>query len=151
MRQRTRSRECALQVLYQVDIRRFDAQEALAQFWEQHQAPQEVREFASQLVNGTMTHLSEIDLLIASHADNWDLPRMAIVDRNILRLGTFELLHLAEVPPKVCINEAVELAKRFGDSESGRFINGILDAIHRARARQAPPAPPASEGESRGE
>ncbi|MBI2093475.1 MAG: transcription antitermination factor NusB [Candidatus Omnitrophica bacterium] len=96
---------------------------------------QEIQAFANELFVGTTEKLSAIDPLIATHADNWDLKRMAVIDRNILRLGVFELLHSAETPPKVCINEAIELAKRFGDSESGKFINGVLDAIHKAHAR----------------
>ena len=96
-----------------------------------HETPEEIRVFANQLFDGTIAHLGEIDPLITSHADNWNLKRMAVIDRNILRLGVYELRHAADVPPKVCINEAIELAKRFGDSESGKFINGILDAIHK--------------------
>ena len=80
-----------------------------------------------------------IDPLIAGRTDNWNMKRMAVIDRNILRLGVFELLHVADVPPKVCINEAIELAKRFGDAESSKFINGILDAIHKnTHARTEP-------------
>ena len=104
-----------------------------------------MREFADQLFLGTVEHLPELDALITRHADHWDLKRMAVIDRNVLRLGAFELLHLQEdVPPKVCINEAIELAKRFGDTESGKFINGILDAIHKTAQRDgiAPPPPP---------
>ncbi len=132
MRDRSKAREYALQMLYQADIRRTERQQVAEGFWEDSEASQEVRAFANQLFTGTAEHLPEIDRLIASHADNWDLKRMAVIDRNILRLGVFELLHLEEVPPKVAINEAIELAKRFGDEESGKFINGILDAIHKA-------------------
>ena len=132
MRNRTRARECALQMLYQADIRHSGAALITEDFWQSDEpVEQEVQAFATQLFEGTMTHLAEIDGLIAKHADNWNMKRMAVIDRNILRLGVFELLHLEEVPPKVCINEAIELAKRFGDAESGKFINGILDAIHK--------------------
>ena len=132
MRDRTRSREYALQMLYQTDIRHADHRQIAAEFWREQEAGEEIRAFATRLFTGTAEHLSELDRLIANHADNWDLKRMAVIDRNILRLGAFELLHLREeVPPKVCINEAIELAKRFGDTESGKFINGILDAIHK--------------------
>ena len=93
--------------------------------------------FANQLFAGTVERLATIDPLIASHADNWEPKRMAVIDRNILRLGVFELLHQEDVPPKVCINEAIELAKRFGDAESGKFINGILDTVHKSHARAA--------------
>ena len=122
----------ALQVLYQVDIRRAEPRDLLAEFCMAHPSPEEVRTFATQLVLGTIEHLPTIDALITRHADNWELKRMAVVDRNILRLGTFELLHLTDVPPMVSINEAIELAKRFGDVESAKFINGVLDAIHKS-------------------
>ena len=138
MRGRSKSWEYALQMLYQVDIRHAGHQQIVEEFWQAAEAPEEIRLFANQLVAGTVEHLDQIDPLIGTFADNWDLKRMAVIDRNILRLGVFELLHSTDVPPKVCINEAIELAKRFGDSDSGKFINGILDAIHkRSHARQA--------------
>ena len=132
MRNRTKARERALQMLYQMDIRHAAPQQILAESWQEEAPLEEVKTFANQLFLGTAEHLESLDAFITSHADNWNLKRMAVIDRNILRLGAFELLHLADVPPKVCINEAIELAKRFGDAESGRFVNGILDAIHKA-------------------
>lgn len=134
MRSRTKSREYALQMLYQADIRRASPQQILLEeFWQAREpVPTEVKAFASALFEGTLRHRQEIDALISGHADNWELSRMAVIDRNILRLGAFELLHSEGVPPKVCINEAIELAKRFGDTESGKFINGILDAIYKS-------------------
>ncbi len=135
MRNRTKSREYALKMLYQTDIRHADHRQIVEEFWRGHQLSAEVKAFANRLFTGTVEHLPAIDALIASRADNWDLKRMAVIDRNILRLGAFELLYLDEVPPKVCINEAIELAKRFGDVESGKFINGILDAVHKTHAR----------------
>ena len=131
MRNRTKSREYALQMLYQADIRRTGQAQILEEFWQDQETPEDVKAFANQLFEGTLARLPEIDPLISRHADNWDMKRMAVIDRNILRLGVFELMHAEDVPPKVCINEAVELAKRFGDEESGKFINGILDAIHK--------------------
>ena len=133
MRNRTKSREYALQMLYQADIRHADdAQPIQEEFWQAHEpATADVKAFASELFAGTFKHLKELDALIAAHADNWNLNRMAVIDRNILRLGAYELLHQQDVPSKVCINEAIELAKRFGDADSGKFINGILDAIHK--------------------
>ena len=136
MRGRTKSREYALQMLYQSDIRRADAKTILEEFWRDEPPPAEIKGFAEELFSGTMARVKDIDTIIASRADNWDMKRMAVIDRNILRLGVFELLHRSDVPPKVCINEAIELAKRFGDTESSKFINGILDAIHKdAHAR----------------
>ena len=135
MRNRTKSREYALQMLYQMDIRHGSSQQVVAEFWQEHEIPADVKGFANQLFTGTVSHLPELDAVITRHADNWDLKRMAVIDRNILRLGSFELLHGGDAPPKVCINEAIELAKRFGDTESSKFINGILDAIHKNHAR----------------
>ncbi|MDP3722045.1 MAG: transcription antitermination factor NusB [Candidatus Omnitrophota bacterium] len=135
MRKRTKSREYALQLLYQMDIRPDDPRQILEEFWGLCGPLEDVKAFANQLVTGTKDHLAAIDALITQHAANWDLKRMAVIDRNILRLGVYELLHMNDVPPKVCINEAIELAKRFGDAESSKFINGILDAVHKHHAR----------------
>ena len=85
-------------------------------------------------MRGTKFHEAKIDELIAQYAENWQLDRMAVVDRNILRQGVFELLWMADVPPKVAINEALEVAKKFSTQESSRFINGILDRIHKEQA-----------------
>lgn len=136
MRNRTKAREYALQMLYQVDIRKAEPLQVMGGFWQEHEAEAEdIRLFANELLKGTLRHKDELDAMITSHADNWDLGRMAVIDRNILRLGTYELLHVQEVPAKVCINEAIELAKRFGDADSSKFINGILDAIHKKHAK----------------
>ena len=135
MRSRTKSRELALQLLYQFDLRGAVPEEIREQFWKEQETPEEVRAFADELFTGTVAQLPAIDPLIAGCASNWDLKRMAVIDRNILRLGVYELLHRSDVPPKVCINEAIELAKRFGDAESGKFINGVLDAVHKSHAR----------------
>ncbi len=134
MRKRTKSREFALQALYQADICHADAKSVLEGFWREHDAEEEISSFANRLVAGTLSHQESIDSIITAHADNWELKRMAVVDRNILRLGVYELIHNnGDVPPSVCINEAIELAKRFGDAESAKFINGILDAVHKKR------------------
>lgn len=142
MRKRTKAREYALQMLYQVDIRRTQDPQVAEEFWQLHEVEDEVKVFATMLVRGTMTHLAEVDALITAHAEHWDLKRMAVIDRNILRLGVYELLHEGEVPPKVSISEAVELAKRFGDTESSKFINGILDAIFKTSSRSVPSPSP---------
>ena len=101
------------------------------EFWTRHPVDAEVREFAEALVRGTKLHQEKIDELIDQYAEHWELERMAVVDRNILREGIFELLWAADVPPKVAINEALEVAKKFSTHESSRFINGILDRIHK--------------------
>jgi len=121
-------------MLYQVDIRQVDPKQVIEEFWQAEvQVADDVKSYANQLVEGARQRLADIDRVISAHTDNWDLKRMAVIDRNILRLGAFEMLYLDGVPAKVCINEAIELAKRFGDVESGKFINGILDAIHKKR------------------
>jgi N utilization substance protein B len=132
MGRRRKGRELALALLYQLDVQDEASPEPhWPEFWSRHPVSPDVREFAHALVRGTKLHQAEIDDLIAQYAEHWDLQRMAVVDRNILREGVFELLWLREVPPKVVINEAVEIAKKFSTQESGRFINGILDRIHK--------------------
>lgn len=134
MRKRTKGRELALKILYQVDIRKEDASCVLADFWQRHHPAKSIREFATAIVLGTLENLAQIDSLISKYARNWQLKRMAVIDRNILRLASFELLFLADIPLKVSINEAVELAKKYGDIDSSKFVNGILDKIPAQKA-----------------
>ena len=129
---RSRAREAALKALYQLDITGDDPEQGLRIFFRHHKIPLNSQPFVNQLVQGTREHLEEIDRIVGLHATNWTLNRMAIVDRNVLRLGAYELLFVSETPPKVVINEAVDLAKRFGTAESGKFVNGVLDSIHKA-------------------
>ena len=129
---RRKGRELALQLLYQLDVQgEARAEPYFGEFWSRHPVEADVREFAEALVRGTKLHQAKIDEMIAQYAEHWDLERMAVVDRNILREALFELLWFGEAPPKVVINEAVEVAKKFSTHESGRFINGILDRIHK--------------------
>ena len=130
MRKRTAARECALQLLYQWDLTKA-VDDVLEQFWIDRPETADVRTFAEQLLAGTLQQLPVIDEALQKYAENWELTRMAVVDRNILRLGTYELLFAEDIPAKVTINEAVELAKRFGDVDSSKFINGILDKINK--------------------
>ncbi len=131
MRKRSQAREYALQILYQIDITRQAPHDACENFWLsfEEQPDAEVQGFARELVRGVMERRDEIDAKIAHYAKNWELERMAVVDRNILRLGGFEILHRGDIPPKVTINEAVELAKKFSDVQAAKFVNGILDKI----------------------
>ena len=129
---RSQARETALQILYQLDITKDQPAEGLRLFFRDHEVPEGTRSFIGRLVEGTVGRQEEIDKLLAQYATNWSLGRMAVVDRNILRLGVFELLFDGETPQKVVINEAVELAKRFGSADSGKFVNGVLDSIHKA-------------------
>ena len=142
MRRRSKAREHALRILYQLDVTHEPVDEGLASYFRHHRVAKPSQPYVEALVRGTTTHHEQIDAVIARHALNWNLRRMAVVDRNILRLGTYELVLDHDVPPTVVINEAVELAKRYGTPESGKFVNGILDKIHKAAAPQ-PATPPA--------
>ena len=133
MRKRTQAREYALKILYQAEIARRDIGLAVRNFWQTGNTPDSyVKEFTELLTSGIEAHLPEIDQKISQYATNWQLKRMAVIDRNILRMGVYELLYAADIPPKVTINEAIELAKKYGDLESGKFVNGILDKIHKS-------------------
>lgn len=135
MRKRTLAREYTLKILYQAEMTRREIAAAAGQFWDEEDPPDDhVREFTQRLLGGIAANIQTIDAKISQHAANWQLKRMAVIDRNILRLGVYELLHTRDIPPKVTINEAVELAKKFGDLESGKFVNGILDKIHKTEA-----------------
>jgi len=130
MRGRRKAREIALQVLYGLNFVNVDVQEALDLFWGNFVAPKTAKEFAAFLVHGICEHREELDKLIAGCSDNWSLGRMSRVDINILRLAVFEFLYCDDIPPKVTLNEAVDLGKTFGSENSGSFINGILDALN---------------------
>jgi len=123
------AREQALQVLYQLDLHASDVEQALALWWQSEPADPDVVEFAGAVVRGVRTHLERIDGLLTEASTNWKVSRMSYVDRNILRLGVFEFLEMEDVPTMVSINEAIELGKRFGTTESGSFINGVLDRV----------------------
>ena len=128
------AREYALQILYAIDVCKLKVEEAQQSFWEGHKSGKKVLEFATVLVEGTLKNLPQIDSLIIKHARNWDIHRMASIDRNILRQASFEILYLPDIPISVIINEAVELAKKYSTEESGKFVNGILDKIGEARS-----------------
>jgi N utilization substance protein B len=131
-------REAAVQFLYQVDTHKpADVEKALEEFWRQNDAKQNVRDFANDLLRGTLEKKAEIDAKIASLADNWDFGRLAVVDRNILRLALYEMLFRTEIPPVVSINEAIEIAKKFSTAESGKFVNGLLDRVKKDLLRPA--------------
>jgi N utilization substance protein B len=128
MGSRHQAREHALQILFQYDIHGKPGV-WLDEFWKQIKVKEEVKAFTQQIVQGVLEHKKEIDTLIGKYATNWKVSRMPIVDRNILRAGLYELLWMGEVPAKVTINEAIELAKSFGDEEASKFVNGILDKV----------------------
>ena len=135
MARRTRAREVALQVLYQDDLnpRHNPADDEV--FVRGRLQGGEVVEFASSLIAGVRRNRSELDELLAQTADHWSLERMAATDRNVLRLGAYEILY-ADTPGRVAINEAVELAKRFGSRQSAQFVNGILDRLLAGHEKQ---------------
>jgi len=129
MGKRRKAREFALMMLYELEFRPGEADRLLKGFWQEHPAAPEVQSFAESLVRGTLEHGAEIDRQVAGHATHWSLARIAPVERNILRLAAYELLYRHDIPEKVAINEAIELAKLYGSEESGAFVNGILDQI----------------------
>lgn len=134
MRRRTKARECALKVLYQIEMTKENYDNSLSAFWEREPETEEsVKEFANQLVKGVEENIKEIDETISKYATNWQISRMAVIDRNILRMATHEILYLDDIPPKVSINEAVDIAKKYGDTDSGKFVNGILDKISKTK------------------
>ncbi|MBM4295857.1 MAG: transcription antitermination factor NusB [Deltaproteobacteria bacterium] len=134
---RTRCREWALQFLYQADFAGRRLREDLERFWNHFRPQEELPAYLGELTVGVASHLEELDALIVRYSEHWRLERMTAVDRNILRLAAYELLFQPDVPPKVAINEAVELAKRYGSENSGAFVNGLLDRIRQALGRDA--------------
>ncbi|HYA93831.1 MAG TPA: transcription antitermination factor NusB [Thermodesulfobacteriota bacterium] len=136
MRRRRRSREYALRVLFQLNITKQEAITALGQFQEHFSRNGEADEFMKLLVLGVLEHREALDRLIQQYSENWRLDRINIIERNILRMALFELLYCEEIPPKVTINEAIDLGKRYGSEDSGGFINGILDRIQNEVVRK---------------
>ncbi len=137
MGKRRKARESALQVLYQLNITKQDATTALTRFQEHFLSHGEPDDFLKHLVLGVLEHFPQLDRLIEQYSENWRLDRINIIDRNILRMALFELLYCEEIPPKVTINEAIDLGKRFGSDDSGGFINGILDRIQSEAVRKS--------------
>ncbi len=137
MRKRTKARESALQVLYQVDITGGEFEAALEDFCATKERLEEsVKDFVRVLVSGAIGNLKKIDSIISHFATNWQIKRMATVDRNILRLATYELVFMEDIPDKVSLNEAVELAKKYGDEESSKFVNGVLDKVAKEEKKE---------------
>lgn len=128
MGSRHQARERALQILFQYDIHGKPGL-WLDEFWKPLKADEDTKVFAERLVAGVLDKKKELDQLIGHYATNWKVSRMQIIDRNILRIGVYELLWIGEVPAKVTMNEAIELAKDFGDDEAAKFVNGILDKV----------------------
>src|SRR3989338_7698636 len=129
MGNRRKAREISVQILYQMEMQGAEPREVMGLFWRVEEGPAEVRQFATDLVEGVFRNRREIDQLIEKHSLHWKLSRMALVDRNILRLGVYELLYLHDGPTSVVLNEASEIAKKFGTEDSSSFINGVLDNV----------------------
>ena len=145
MGKRRRAREAAIQCLYQWDVTGADPDSILAGYWETHpDAEPELSEFMEELFHGTITHISMIDAMISEQMRHWRMDRLGRVEKGILRLGCYELLHEADTPAAVVIDEAVELSKRFSGDEAGSFINGVLDGM-RLKLRGDPAAVPPEE------
>jgi len=130
MHQRRKAREVALQVLYELDVLNIDAKEAITLFWNNFHATEDSKKFSTLLIEGAWDNREQIDNLIRSCSEHWSLERMSRVDRNILRMAVYELLYCPNIPPKVTLNEAIDLGKMYGSENSGSFINGILDAVY---------------------
>ena len=135
-RERRRARSHALQVLYEIDSVNHPAEEVLARYGEELSS--EAREFMNTLVRGTLDSKEEIDVMVADSAPEWPISELAVIDRNILRLSLWELLIWGETPVKVAINEAVELAKRYGSDSAPRFVNGVLGTLAGRRSSRTP-------------
>jgi N utilization substance protein B len=128
---RRKARELAVQLLYQHDLAKMDPEEGMRLFWEYFPVDVEAREFCTQLVLGTLDRLAVIDELLSEASENWSLNRMSVVDRNILRLATYELVDRPDIPPSVSLNEAIEIAKKYSSPDAAVFINGVLDRVKR--------------------
>ncbi|MGC8977047.1 MAG: transcription antitermination factor NusB [Candidatus Ratteibacteria bacterium] len=126
---RRKARENALKVLYMIDIRNEDKESILNEFWENNEEDEKIKEFTEQIVNGVMENKEKIDRVISSVSLNWELERMTYIDRNILRIGTYEIIFKKDIPPAVSIDEAIEISKKYGNSDSPKFVNGILHKI----------------------
>lgn len=142
---RRQGRDLALKALYQHDLVGANPRQALSYLVEEEDAPPEALAFAGDLLEGTLAHRAEIDAKIAAYARDWRIERLAALDRNILRLAIFQLLFRNDIPASVAINEAVELAKTYGEAESSRFVNGILGQLARDLAQARGEGGPADE------
>ncbi len=126
---RRKARESALKMLYAWEVSKNPVERVIDTYWRDFEPQQEGREFSDQIFRGTVEHLQELDRAIQQASAHWKLNRMAALDRNLLRLATFELFYLEDVPKRVTLNEAIEIAKRFGTEDSWAFINGVLDKL----------------------
>jgi len=131
MGQRRKARECALQILFQLEFNAGDPKALIKVYWEHQKASPEVRKYGTWIVEEIIVHGEDIDRAIQSASKNWRLSRMAVIDRNILRIAVCELLYEKTLVPAIIMNEAIEVAKRYSGEESAVFVNGVLDAVGR--------------------
>lgn len=131
MGKRRKARESTLQILFQLEFDRSQPEKAIDRYWEDREASEEIKTYSRWLVEGILSHQEEIDTLIQSVSKHWRLTRMAVVDRNILRLAVFELLYEKNIVPAIVINEAIEIAKKYSNEEAAKFVNGLLDAVRK--------------------
>ncbi len=143
MGSRRAAREWAVQFLFQRDINDDELGVALPEFWRGRKASRALREFTENLIRGVETHKAELDAKLQACAEHWSLGRMGGVDRNVLRVALYEMLHCPDIPPVVSINEAVDIARDFSNDESAHFVNGILDRLMKELDRPARGARPA--------
>lgn len=137
MATRRQAREWVVQVLFGLDLNPVELDTVFRCFWLEHKADRKAREFMEKTVRGVVEHREEIDRRLKQHAENWDIHRMGIIERNVMRMALYELLQCPDIPAAVSINEAVDIAKYFSNSESGRFVNGILDRARKELGRSA--------------
>lgn len=127
--QRRKAREYALKILYMIDIRKEPPEKIIEEFWKNIEEKEKIKSFANEIVNGVIEKIKEIDEIISSASLNWNIERMSYIDRNILRIGTYEIFFRNDIPKAVSINEGIEISKKYGDEDSPKFINGILHKI----------------------
>jgi len=127
MTRRRLAREWTVQFLFQNDFNPLDIELALGEFWSNKNTDKKSKDFAEDLIRGVLAHLDQIDRLIQSYTEHWEIKRLNAVDRNVIRMALYEMLYRPDIPPVVSINEAVDIARDFSSNESGKFVNGILD------------------------
>jgi N utilization substance protein B len=137
MGRRRKARECALQVLYELEFQKEGVDEVLKDYWSRRREPKEIKEYCDWLVRGVWNERPKLDTSIQEVSEHWRLARMAVVDRNILRLAAYELEAEPHLEPAIIINEAIEIAKKFSGEEAAHFVNGLLDALRKKRGEKS--------------
>ncbi len=132
MGRRRKAREETLRILFRLEFENTQVEKTLNQYWENKKASEEIKEYSNWLVNGIISNQAKIDNIIQQVSEHWRISRMAVVDRNILRMAVFELVYEENIAPAIVINEAIEIAKKYSGDEASTFVNGILDAIRKS-------------------